>query len=53
VSTPVTWDEVAQCREARDERLLTFEVEEVLARTRDQGDLFAPVLSLKQVLPGT
>jgi bifunctional non-homologous end joining protein LigD len=53
VSTPVTWEEVAQCRESRDEQLLTFEVDQVLARTGDQGDLFAPVLSLKQVLPAT
>jgi bifunctional non-homologous end joining protein LigD len=53
VSTPVRWDEVRECQDARDERLLSFEVEEVLARTRDQGDLFAPVLSLKQVLPAT
>jgi len=53
VSTPLMWEEVAQCRESRDEQLLSFEVEEVLARTRDQGDLFAPVLSLKQVMPAT
>jgi bifunctional non-homologous end joining protein LigD len=51
VSTPVTWEEVACCREARDERLLAFEVDEVLARAREQGDLFAPVLSLEQELP--
>jgi bifunctional non-homologous end joining protein LigD len=51
VSTPVTWDEVARCREAGDERMLTFEVDEVLARADEHGDLFAPVLSLKQELP--
>ncbi len=51
VSTPVGWDEVAACREQRDEGLLTFEADEVLARAADQGDLFAPVLSLKQQLP--
>jgi bifunctional non-homologous end joining protein LigD len=53
VSTPVKWEEVRACRESQDERLLTFEVGDVLARTRDHGDLFAPVLSLKQVLPAT
>jgi bifunctional non-homologous end joining protein LigD len=53
VSTPVTWDEVAACREARDERQLSFEVDEVLRRAGDQGDLFAPVLSVKQELPAT
>jgi bifunctional non-homologous end joining protein LigD len=51
VSTPVTWEEVARCREARDEQLLTFEVDQVLARAGGQGDLFAPVLSRKQKLP--
>jgi bifunctional non-homologous end joining protein LigD len=51
VSTPVTWEEVARCREAGGERMLTFEVDEVLARAGEQGDLFAPVLSLKQELP--
>jgi bifunctional non-homologous end joining protein LigD len=51
VSTPVTWEEVARCREARDEQLLTFEVDEVLARVGRQGDLFAPVLSVEQELP--
>ena len=53
VSTPVAWDEVRRCREARDEGLLSFEVDEVLGRVREQGDLFAPVVSLKQDLPAT
>ena len=51
VSTPVSWDEVTACREAGDEQVLTFEVDDVLERVRRQGDLFAPVLSLKQQLP--
>jgi bifunctional non-homologous end joining protein LigD len=51
VSTPVTWDEVRRCREERDERLLSFEVAEVIVRTGRQGDLFAELLSLKQELP--
>ncbi len=51
VSTPVSWDEVAECREARDETRLTFEVDRVLERAGDQGDLFAAVVSLKQQLP--
>jgi bifunctional non-homologous end joining protein LigD len=51
VSTPVTWEEVARCREAGDGALLTFEVDDVLTRAREQGDLFASVLSLKQQLP--
>jgi bifunctional non-homologous end joining protein LigD len=53
VSTPVTWEELRRCREAGNERLLSFEVDQVLARAREQGDLFAPVVSLKQDLPAT
>jgi bifunctional non-homologous end joining protein LigD len=51
VSTPVMWEEVAACRERRDEQLLTFEAHELLARVEDQGDLFADVLGVKQNLP--
>jgi bifunctional non-homologous end joining protein LigD len=41
VSTPVTWDEVAACREVAD---LTFTAPDVLARVADVGDLFAPLI---------
>jgi bifunctional non-homologous end joining protein LigD len=51
VSTPVAWDEVTRCRESGDEQLLTFDVDHVLERAASQGDLFAPVESLKQELP--
>ena len=51
VSTPVSWEEVADCRERGDESLLTFEAEELLARVAQQGDLFAPALSVSQQLP--
>jgi bifunctional non-homologous end joining protein LigD len=51
VSTPVTWEEVADCREQGDETLLTFAADELLARVAEQGDVFAPVLSAKQQLP--
>jgi bifunctional non-homologous end joining protein LigD len=51
VSTPVTWEEVAACRERGDEGLLTFEAHELLERVEEQGDLFAAVLSAKQQLP--
>ncbi len=51
VSTPVTWDEVRACHEAGDAALLTFTTEDVLRRVASEGDLFAPVLSLKQKLP--
>ena len=51
VSTPVTWEEVAACARAGDQELLVFDQAQVLARVADQGDLFAPVLSLVQDLP--
>ncbi|MGI8537781.1 MAG: non-homologous end-joining DNA ligase [Mycobacteriales bacterium] len=41
VSTPVTWDEVAACRDATD---LVFTSDDVLARVERDGDLFAPLL---------
>jgi bifunctional non-homologous end joining protein LigD len=51
VSTPVTWEEVAACREAGDPELLVFDTEQMLGRQESHGDLFAPLLSLKQRLP--
>jgi bifunctional non-homologous end joining protein LigD len=49
VSTPITWDEVRATRTIED---LTFDSADVLKRVDEQGDLFAPVLSLVQKLPG-
>ena len=40
VSTPVTWDEVAACREPQDLRFVTGQV---LARLDQDGDLLAPI----------
>lgn len=51
VSTPVTWDEVETAWKRRDAALLTFEAAAVLDRVASFGDLFAPVLSLRQKLP--
>jgi len=48
-STPVTWDEVAAC--AAGDLALGYETDDVLARVAELGDLFAPVLTLKQKLP--
>jgi bifunctional non-homologous end joining protein LigD len=50
-STPVTWDEVEQCRRKKDAQMLAFTCDKVLARVEDQGDLFEPVLKLVQTLP--
>jgi bifunctional non-homologous end joining protein LigD len=52
VSTPVKWDEVESCLKKGDPNLLVFDAEQVLARAKKQGDLFEPVLKLKQKLPG-
>jgi bifunctional non-homologous end joining protein LigD len=51
VSTPVSWDEVAACRAAGEPERLTFDPDAVLGRIEQQGDLFAPVESIKQRLP--
>ncbi|HYD84499.1 MAG TPA: non-homologous end-joining DNA ligase [Opitutus sp.] len=51
VSTPVTWDEVEATWKKKKKELLTFETEDVLKRIEKHGDLFAPVLQLKQKLP--
>lgn len=50
VSTPVTWDEVA---DGADGDVLSFETDEVLERVEEFGDLFAPTLELVQQLPGS
>jgi len=51
VSTPVTWEEVEQALKKNDVSLLVFESHQVLERVEKIGDLFAPVLKLKQKLP--
>jgi bifunctional non-homologous end joining protein LigD len=51
VSTPVTWEEVSRAFKKNDAKLLTFESKDVLERVQKFGDLFAPVLTLKQKLP--
>lgn len=51
VSTPLTWEEVKKAVNKDDLDLLTFQTEEVLKRVKKSGDLFAPVLRLKQKMP--
>jgi len=51
VSTPVEWDEVSEALKRKDEGQLTFISDEVLRRVERHGDLFLPVLKLKQKLP--
>jgi bifunctional non-homologous end joining protein LigD len=51
VSTPLSWDEVERCASKEDPDVVVFEAEDVLKRIDKDGDLFAPVLELKQRLP--
>jgi bifunctional non-homologous end joining protein LigD len=51
VSTPLTWDEVEAGWKAKKVEKLTFRSDEVLKRVEKLGDLFEPVLTLKQRLP--
>ena len=50
-STPVTWEEVESAFKKKDPQRLVFESKDVLARVDKMGDLFEPVLTLKQKLP--
>ena len=51
VSTPVEWGEVERCLKKNDPKLLVFDSNDVLKRVEKKGDLFEPVLSLRQKLP--
>jgi bifunctional non-homologous end joining protein LigD len=51
VSTPVEWGEVERAVRTKKANLLQFTSAEVLDRVAEQGDLFLPVLKLRQTLP--
>ena len=51
VSMPLTWDEVAELADDGDPESVRFEAPQALERIAERGDLFAPVLELKQKLP--
>jgi bifunctional non-homologous end joining protein LigD len=51
VSTPLKWEEVEKLLKKKDPDLLVFEAPQVLERADKFGDLFEPVLKLKQKLP--
>jgi bifunctional non-homologous end joining protein LigD len=51
VSTPVSWEEVETALQQKDPNRLVFESQDVLGRVEKNGDLFEPVLRLKQKLP--
>ncbi|MEA2453425.1 MAG: bifunctional non-ous end joining protein LigD [Actinomycetota bacterium] len=50
-STPVTWREVSACAKKGDPAMLRFTADDVIKRVKSKGDLFEPVLSIKQKLP--
>lgn len=52
VSTPVTWEEVESALRAEDAARLRFDATCVLRRLDRHGDLFAPVETLVQPVPG-
>lgn len=51
VSTPVSWEEIEHAVKKDDPDSLVFEAKDVLKRIERDGDLFEPVLKLKQELP--
>jgi len=51
VSTPVTWDELTEAMAQKKIERLTFEADALLKRVEEIGDLFEPLLTLKQKLP--
>jgi bifunctional non-homologous end joining protein LigD len=51
VSTPVEWEELERAAKKKDASGLVFETEDVLRRVEKKGDLFAPVLRVRQKLP--
>ena len=51
VSTPLRWEDVERVLAKKDPKLVVFEADDVLKRVDELGDLFEPVLKLKQKLP--
>ena len=51
ISTPLKWEEVEMLLKKQDPNLLVFEAPQLLKRVEKLGDLFEPVLNLKQKLP--
>jgi bifunctional non-homologous end joining protein LigD len=50
VSMPLEWHEVENCWRKKDASLVFFEAADALKRVEKKGDLFAPILTLKQSL---
>jgi bifunctional non-homologous end joining protein LigD len=50
-STPLEWEEVEAAAEAGDAAALVFTIDDLRRRIAAKGDLYAPLLSVKQELP--
>lgn len=48
VSAPLKWSEVEAAAKSKDPSKWAFEADEVITRVKKYGDLFAPILKLKQ-----
>jgi bifunctional non-homologous end joining protein LigD len=53
VSIPVTWEELKQALQKADPASLYMEAEQVIKRVEKIGDLFEPLLTLKQKISAT
>jgi len=53
VSTPLEWEELEAALADEDRDRLVFDPEAALHRVEQKGDLFAPLLSERQQLPGS
>ena len=51
VSTPLTWQELRAAHDGGGAEALVFDPSAVLERVAEHGDLFAPLLSVRQQLP--
>jgi len=51
VSSPLAWEEVEEAAKRKDAQRLIFTADDMLKRVAKVGDLFEPVLKLKQKLP--
>jgi bifunctional non-homologous end joining protein LigD len=51
VSAPLTWKEVATALRTKSVEAIHLQADEVIARVKRMGDLFEPVLTMKQKLP--
>jgi bifunctional non-homologous end joining protein LigD len=53
VSTPITWKELEDAVKNNDPDSISFQAHQVIDRVSKRGDLFLPVLKLKQKLPAS